>query len=175
MREKRSRRWRELTDRRMAGVLSDGGRAVAKSLKTESGSGLLLVRYVRKPGTSAGAKPLKVLLILGGCCHDYAAQKDILKKGLEARANVQVDTIYSPDTSTHPPLPIFGKPDYARGYDVVLHDECAADISDPEIVRGVLAPHRQEFQGSTSIAPCTAIGRGTRATCGTRDSACTLV
>ena len=24
-------------------------------------------------------KPLKVLLITGGCCHDYKAQKDILK------------------------------------------------------------------------------------------------
>lgn len=121
--------------------------AAAKALKTESGSGLLLVRYARKPGTTAGPKPLKVLLILGGCCHDYAAQKDILKKGLEARANVQVNSIYSPDTSTHPPLPIFGKPDYANGYDVVLHDECAADISDPEVVRGVLAPHRQGIPG----------------------------
>ncbi|MBC8117763.1 MAG: hypothetical protein H7062_25515, partial [Candidatus Saccharimonas sp.] len=27
----------------------------------------------------ARPKPLKALLILGGCCHDYAKQKDILK------------------------------------------------------------------------------------------------
>jgi len=31
------------------------------------------------------AKPLKVLLVAGGCCHDYAAQTQILKKGIEAR------------------------------------------------------------------------------------------
>jgi hypothetical protein len=35
------------------------------------------------------AKPLKVLLITGGCCHDYAKQKDILQKGLEERLNGQ--------------------------------------------------------------------------------------
>lgn len=121
-------------------AMADG--STAKDFKTEPGSGLLLIRYERKPGTSVAARPLRVLMILGGCCHDYAAQKDILKKGVEERANVQVDVVYSPDGSTRPPLPIYGKPDYAKGYDLVLHDECAADINDPEVVRGVLAPHR---------------------------------
>jgi Trehalose utilisation len=96
---------------------------------------------------SAAPKPLRVLLITGGCCHDYAQQKDLLKKGLEARANVVVDQIHSDDRSTRPPLPIFGKPDYAQGYDVVIHDECAADISDPATVEGVLKPHREGIPG----------------------------
>src|SRR5208282_6383973 len=68
-------------------------------------------------------KPLRILLISGGCCHDYETQKGILKKGLEERANVVVDQLYSPDTTTHPPLAIFGNPDYAKGYDLVIHDE----------------------------------------------------
>src|SRR5207344_1857959 len=63
-------------------------------------------------------------------------------QGLEARANVQVDIIYSSDSSTHPPLPIYGNPDYAKGYDVVLHDECASDINDQKVIEGVLQPHR---------------------------------
>src|SRR5258708_3573573 len=72
-------------------------------------------------------KPLKVLLITGGCCHDYAHQKEILKAGLEARANVLVDEVYSADTTDSPPFPmIYGNPNYARGYDVVIHDECAS-------------------------------------------------
>src|SRR4051812_34273040 len=53
-------------------------------------------------------KPLKILLITGGCCHDYAKQKDILKEGLEARANVVVDQIHTDDKSVKPPLPIYG-------------------------------------------------------------------
>jgi hypothetical protein len=96
---------------------------------------------------SAAPKPLRVLLITGGCCHDYAAQKDILKKGLEERANVVVDQIHCPDSSTHPPLAIFGNPDYAKGYDLVLHDECAADISDRDVVEAVLKPHRDGIPG----------------------------
>jgi hypothetical protein len=95
----------------------------------------------------AAPKPLRILLIAGGCCHDYAAQKDILKKGLEERANVVVDIIYSDDKSTHPPLPILGNPDYAKGYDLVIHDECGADINDPTLVKDVLKPHLDGIPG----------------------------
>jgi hypothetical protein len=93
------------------------------------------------------AKPIKALLITGGCCHDYEHQKDILKKGIESRANVVVDIIYAPGGSTHPDLPIYGHPEYANGYDVVIHDECAADVRDPAIIQGVLAPHQQGIPG----------------------------
>ena len=96
---------------------------------------------------AAQPKPLRVLLITGGCCHDYAKQKDILKHGLEARANVIVTQIHSDDKGTKPPLPIYGNPDYAKGYDVVIHDECAADINDPATIKDVLAPHRAGTPG----------------------------
>ncbi len=95
----------------------------------------------------ADVKPLRALLITGGCCHDYAAQKDLLKKGLEARANLVVDVIFTNSPSTKPPVPIYGNPDYAKGYDVVIHDECAADINDPAIIKGVLAPHSAGIPG----------------------------
>ncbi len=96
---------------------------------------------------AADTKPLRVLLITGGCCHDYASQKEILKHGLEARANVVVDQIHSEITDTKPPLAIYGNPDYAKGYDVVIHDECSADINDPVIIKGVLAPFRAGTPG----------------------------
>ena len=39
-------------------------------------------RCMRPAARGAGtAKPLKALLVIGGCCHDYAKQKDILAKG----------------------------------------------------------------------------------------------
>src|ERR1017187_2005010 len=97
----------------------------------------LALILVTHPGSAADhSKPLKVLLVTGGCCHDYAKQKDILKKGIEARANAQVDIIFVADDSTHPQLPIYGHPDYAKGYDVVIHDECAADVNDQALVEG---------------------------------------
>lgn len=94
------------------------------------------------PAAEKSPAPLRALLIAGGCCHDYAAQKDLLKKGLEDRANVVVDIVFSADSSTAPPLAIYGNPAYADGYDVVIHDECSSDIKDLAAVEGVLAPHR---------------------------------
>ncbi|MES2983078.1 MAG: ThuA domain-containing protein [Verrucomicrobiota bacterium] len=99
--------------------------------------GACLVQYA-----SAETKPLKALLLTGGCCHDYAAQKDLLKKGIEARGNIIVDQIHTDDTSSKPNLPIYGLPEYSKGYDVVIHNECAADISDDKIVKGVISPHQ---------------------------------
>src|SRR3954470_12902203 len=109
---------------------------------------LLALSFAQASLQAADApKPLKILLITGGCCHDYAAQKDILKAGLEARANLVVDIAYSPDKNTRPALPILGNPEYAKGYDIVIHDECGADLNDPELIRGVLAPHRAGIPG----------------------------
>ena len=96
---------------------------------------------------AAAPAPLKVLLLTGGCCHDYAKQKDILKKGLEERANILVDQIHTDDHSTKPPLAIYGNADYAKGYDLVIHDECAADIKDPATIQAVLAPHKSGIPG----------------------------
>ena len=95
----------------------------------------------------ADTKPLKALLLIGGCCHDYEVQKDLLEKGIEQRANVEVDVIYGDNGTTKPNLPIYGNADYANGYDVVIHDECAADISDDSVVKAILAPHVKGIPG----------------------------
>jgi trehalose utilization protein len=108
----------------------------------------LVIASLGLPAMAADSPaPLRVLLITGGCCHDYAKQKDILKAELEKRANVVVDQIHTDDKSTKPPLAILGNPEYAKGYDLVIHDECAADIKDPAIVEGVLKPHRDGIPG----------------------------
>jgi hypothetical protein len=99
------------------------------------------------PSFAADQAPLKVLLLTGGCCHDYKTQKDILKKGLEARANLLVEQIHVDNGSTTPPLPIYGNQDYAKGYDVVIHDECAADVKDPAVIKAVLHPHVEGIPG----------------------------
>lgn len=96
---------------------------------------------------AADPAPLKALLITGGCCHDYAKQKDILKTGLEKRINITIDQIHTDDKSTKPPLAILGNPDYAKGYDLVIHDECGSDNSDQAHVEGVLKPHRDGLPG----------------------------
>ena len=116
-------------------------------IKLSSFLAFVLVASLCPGSRAAEVKPLKVLLITGGCCHDYAKQKDILKEGLEKRANVVVTQVHTPDSSTKPPLPIVGNPDYAKGFDVVIHDECASAINDPAVIKGILAPHRAGVPG----------------------------
>ena len=87
-------------------------------------------------------KPLRALLVLGGCCHEYDKQKDILEAGIEARAHVDVIVAYDPDRSTRHLNPIYESADWHAGFDVVIHDECSADVKDVAIIDRILEPHR---------------------------------
>jgi type 1 glutamine amidotransferase len=102
---------------------------------------------VAVPGTAAApaeeVKPIRALLVIGGCCHDYKKQQDLLTKGISARANVQWAVSYDPDTGTKHLNPIYEKEDWAKGFDVVLHDECSADVKDAKIVERILKPHKE--------------------------------
>jgi type 1 glutamine amidotransferase len=104
--------------------------------------GAALLAAVSAPAADA-VKPLRVLLVAGGCCHDYATQTQILEKGIEARVRADVEVVFNPDKSTKATFEIYGKPDWASGYDVVIHDECSADVTDPAYVERILAAHRR--------------------------------
>tara|TARA_R110002073_G_scaffold115759_3_gene253862 strand:- start:8529 stop:12740 length:4212 start_codon:yes stop_codon:yes gene_type:complete len=87
-------------------------------------------------------KPLRALLIAGGCCHDYANQQEALCKGIQSRANIQVDVYWTDNSTTAPVLPIYENPNWAKRYDVIIHDECAADIKDQAIVDRIVQTHQ---------------------------------
>jgi type 1 glutamine amidotransferase len=87
-------------------------------------------------------RPIRALLVIGGCCHDYAKQKDILTKGISARANVEWVVAYDPDKGTRHLNPLYEKADWAKDFDVVVHDECCADVTDEGLINRILEPHR---------------------------------
>lgn len=87
-------------------------------------------------------QPLRALLVAGGCCHDYAGQWKVLAAGLSARANVRVDVWWTDDKSTDPPLTLYDKDNWAAGYDLVIHDECAAGNKDLEVMKRILKAHQ---------------------------------
>ncbi|HMJ65773.1 MAG TPA: ThuA domain-containing protein, partial [Candidatus Binatia bacterium] len=105
-------------------------------------AGLLVVAGTLTGFAAEPPKPLRALLIAGGCCHEYGSQKDVLKKEIESRAHVQIDIVYSPDTSTKARFEIYEKPDWAKGYDVVIHDECTSDVKDMPYVQNILNAHK---------------------------------
>ena len=60
----------------------------------------LLLAFSLQDLARADEKPIRALLVIGGCCHDYAMQKDLLTKGISARANVVWTIAYDPDKTT---------------------------------------------------------------------------
>jgi type 1 glutamine amidotransferase len=88
------------------------------------------------------AMGVRALLVVGGCCHDYARQKDILTQGISARANVEWTIAYDPDTTTKHKNPVYDNPEWAKNFDVIVHDECSSDVKDMEVIDRILKPHR---------------------------------
>jgi type 1 glutamine amidotransferase len=92
-------------------------------------------------------EPIRALLVLGGCCHDYPTQQKLITEGISKRANVQWTIAFDPDTGTTHLNPVYEKESWADGFDVIVHDECCSDVKDPAIIRRILAPHRKGLPG----------------------------
>ena len=90
----------------------------------------------------AGPQPLKVLVVAGGCCHDYATQTKLLREGIEARVHAAVEVIYNPDTTVKARFPIYESDGWARDFDVIVHDECSAGVTERPYVDRILKAHR---------------------------------
>lgn len=103
----------------------------------------LLLPTLPTPSEAADTpKPIRALLVTGGCCHDYPRQKDILPKGISARANVEWTVVHDPRTGTTGKIDLYGTDDWARGFDIVVHNECFADEKEIPWLERILAPHR---------------------------------
>jgi putative heme-binding domain-containing protein len=88
-------------------------------------------------------RPLKILLVTGGCCHDYTNQKELIKNGLETRAHLEVTHVQQGGDSRQSKIPLYENANWADGYDLVIHDECFGAVTDVEWCERILAPHKR--------------------------------
>ena len=86
------------------------------------------------------AKPLRALMVCGGCCHDFEHQKQILADGISARANVEFTVVHEGNDRTNR-VSIYEKPDWWKGYDVILHNECFGMVDDNKFIENITAAH----------------------------------
>jgi len=98
--------------------------------------------YPSAQGQADKPKPLRVLIVAGGCCHDYPAQTQLLKDGIEARLNAVVDIAINPDKTTKATFSIYESDNWAKDFDVILHDECSADVTERPYVSRIIKAHR---------------------------------
>ncbi|WP_246114747.1 ThuA domain-containing protein [Rubripirellula tenax] len=86
---------------------------------------------------------LKILVVTGGCCHDYdfqtkAMQLAFAKHGVDATWTVVNDG----GNGTQAQIDMYKKSDWADGFDVVIHNECFAATTDPDYIRSITKTHQ---------------------------------
>jgi type 1 glutamine amidotransferase len=106
----------------MAGLMSTVAAAFAADVKT--------------------GKPLRALLVTGGCCHNYALQSAALTNAMAKFARVHWTVVNEGGNGTKAMIPLYDKPGWADGYDVVVHNECFADTADHGYIRKITGAHQ---------------------------------
>ena len=106
--------------------------------------GLFAVGWLTGCSTSrvgSAARPLRVLLITGGCCHNYSFQAAQLTNALARHAHVEWTVVNEGGNGTQAMIPLYDRPDWAKPYDVVVHNECFADTKEPAYLRRITDAH----------------------------------
>jgi len=85
---------------------------------------------------------LRALIVSGGCCHDYALQDKIMMDVMAKALPIDWTVVVQGGSGTRAKLPIYDNPDWAKGFDIVVHNECSADVDDDAFVKRITEPHR---------------------------------
>lgn len=93
------------------------------------------------PGNQAPAQtPVNAMIVTGGCCHEYTTQTKMLMDTINAVMPVHWTVVQGMAGTSLPGdrLPLFDNDDWARGQDIVIHNECWANINlTPEMARRI--------------------------------------
>ena len=87
-------------------------------------------------------KALRVLMLTGGCCHDYDTQKVILSSGIAERANVDFTIVHEGGEGTSHQFEMLKQDGWADDFDAVLYNICFAHEADEEYIEGITGTHK---------------------------------
>lgn len=90
----------------------------------------------------ANSKPVRALLVTGGCCHDYDLQTKALTEGAKKIANITWTVVNEGGKTTQAQIPLYDNPNWAKDYDVVVHNECFANTVEPAYIRKITTAHK---------------------------------
>jgi len=97
------------------------------------------------PGPFVGQTPVNALIVSGGCCHDYAAQNKMLSDLINPIMPVNWTAVHGMTQIVDPDkhaVNLFDNPNWAKGYDIVIHNECWAGHSlSPQAIKNIQTAH----------------------------------
>lgn len=104
-----------------------------------------LAAFAQTPASSgrkSAAPPLRALLITGGYCHDYPTQAKLLTEAASALAPIEWTIVNEGGRGTEAMIPLYDRADWAKPYDVIVHNECFANTTDPDYIRKITTAHK---------------------------------
>ena len=87
-------------------------------------------------------KPLKVLIITGGCCHDYKFQSAAMVGGIGQLTKAEFTVVNEGGKRTMGKIALYDDPEWAKPYDCVIHNECFASTTDADYIRKITSAHK---------------------------------
>lgn len=98
----------------------------------------------RKPAAPkvGPATAIRALVVTGGCCHNYFYQSKMMTEGISRKVNVDWTVVHAGGRGTQAKIDLYDNPDWAKGYDVVIHNECFANTTDEKYIRRITDAHR---------------------------------
>jgi uncharacterized protein len=93
--------------------------------------------------TTPSVPRIRALVVSGGCCHDYGYQAKVLMEAVSKSLPVDWTIVNEgARNSTTTRFALYEKPDWIAGFDIVIHNECSADVTDAAFIRRVTSAHR---------------------------------
>jgi type 1 glutamine amidotransferase len=90
----------------------------------------------------AGQRRINALIVSGGCCHDYSGEAKVLMDAVGKVLPVDWTAVVQGGRGTRGSMPVYAPADWASRYDIVVHNECLADVDDAEYIRRITNAHR---------------------------------
>jgi len=90
-------------------------------------------------------RTIRALLATGGCCHDFDLQKAIVTAGISERVNHDIEwtVVHEPGGSAYKAMELFNKPEWWKGFDIVVHNQGFNHVENKTFVDRILKPHKE--------------------------------
>jgi type 1 glutamine amidotransferase len=97
----------------------------------------------RGPGDPFAGQPrINALIVNGGCCHDYPEEARMMMDAIGRALPVDWTVVVQGGRGTSGTMPVYARSDWSQGFDIVIHNECLANVDDPQYIRKITAGHR---------------------------------
>jgi hypothetical protein len=105
---------------------------------------LLLAASLAAAGPQAPQAPrVKALLVSSGAFHDYLHQSRVFVEAIGSAVPVDwTIALQGSRNGTTTRYPVYDRTDWASGFDIVVHNECSADVGAPDFIRRITGAHR---------------------------------